>query len=182
MKRISLIVISIMIAGLSFADGLKTSKENTTSYSPYPNSGNMVPALNLYAAPSSYNSYVGSISVFASFEIPMIDPNLTIGPEVGLAFGGNDFYGVSSTTFVFNVKGTYYFDWLIPKMPDMFDVFAVGTTGFYLSNYSSGYSHLGLDIGVYAGGRWHFQDNLSVYLLAGVGSSSFGSLGISFKF
>jgi len=77
MRKITLIMMSLLMASFIFADGLKTGNESSTSYSPDPNSGNVRPALNLYIAPSSYNNYVGSISTFASFEIPIIDPNLT---------------------------------------------------------------------------------------------------------
>jgi len=66
-------------------------------------------------------------------------------------------------------------------MPDMFDVFIVGTTGLYLSNYSNSTSHLDIDFGNFVGGRWNFQDNMSVYGLVGYGSSV-GAIGISFKF
>lgn len=179
MKKITLLMMSLLMASFIFADGLKTSKETSTSYSPDPNSGDVRPALNIYIAPSSYGGYVGSISTFASYEIPMIDPNLTLGPEVGFAFGGN-LNGLSSTTFVVNAKATYYFDWLIPKMPDMFDVFIVGTSGLYMSNYSNSTNKIGFDFGNYVGGRWNFNENMSLYAIAGYGSTV-GSVGISFK-
>lgn len=179
MKKVTSLIMSLLVTSFIFADGLKTGNESNTSYSPNPNSGDVGQVINLYIAPSSYNNYIGSVSTFASYEIPMFDPNLTLGPEIGFAFGGN-LNGFSSTTFVLNAKATYYFDWLIPNMPDMFDVFIVGTSGLYLSNYSNSTSHLGFDFGNYVGGRWNFQENISVYALAGYGSS-IGAVGISFK-
>jgi hypothetical protein len=180
MKRITLLVFSLLMASVLFADGLKVDNSTKTTYNPDPNSGDVRSALNIYIAPSSYGGYVGSLTTFASYEIPMIDPNLTLGPEVGFAFGGN-LNGVSSTTFVANVKATYYFDWMIPKMPDMFDVFVSSTTGLSVSNYSNSSSRLAVDFNSYVGGRWNFSDNMSVYVLAGYGSSM-AAAGISFKF
>ncbi len=180
MKRITLFLISFLMVGIAFADGLKTTQSSNTSYAPDPNSGDVGSALNIYIAPSSYGAYTGSITTFASYEIPMIDPNLTLGPELGFAFGGN-LNGVSSTTFVANVKATYYFDWLIPQMPDMFDVFLTSTAGISLSNSSLGSSNLYLDFGDYIGGRWNFKENMSVYVIAGYGSAV-GAAGITFKF
>ncbi len=181
MKKLSLLLINLLFISALFGDGLETTiGANTTGYNPDPNSGDVRNALNIYIAPSSYNGFGGSVTTFVSYEIPMIDPNLTLGPEVGFAFGGN-LNGVSSTTFVANVKATYYFDWMIPKMPDMFDVFVTSTAGLSVTNNSLSSTSLDIDLGDYVGGRWNFKENMSVYVMAGYGSA-IGAAGITFKF
>ena len=177
MKKSLLFVLGLFVFGFVLADNQKGDAV-IGSYNPDPNSGNVVPAFNFYAAPSTYGAATSSITIFANYEMPMIDPNLTLGPEVGIGVGGS-LNGISSSTIIVSVKATYYADWLIPNMPDQFDVFLSSTAGLYMSMGTS--STFGAHYGNYIGGRWNFTENMSVYAQVGHGNS-FVAGGISFKF
>ncbi len=181
MKRITLFIMSLLFVSVLFAEGTEVTTINKTNYAPDPNSGDVRPALNVYIAPSSYGLYSGSITTFVSYEMQLLDPNLTLGPELGFAFGGS-MGSLNSSTFVVNAKATYYVDWLIPNFPEQLDLFVSSTAGFYTSMYSDGTSSgLNIDFADYIGGRWNFKENMSLYGLVGYGSA-IASVGITFKF
>lgn len=177
MRKYSLLFLSFFLYGVLLAGG-QYNTYSSNSYKPDPYSGDVGPILNVYAGPSIYKASTSSISFFGSYEIPAIDPNLTLGPELGFGMGGN-INGVNSSTLTLSVKATYYADWLIPNMPDEFDVFLTSTAGLYLMSGTSVSS--GLQYGNYVGGRWHFSENMSVYGQVGYGNSYFAG-GISIKF
>jgi hypothetical protein len=160
------------------ADGLNTSLLRN-SYRPDPNSGQVGSALNFYLAPSQYNASCFGLSAFADFEIPLIDPNLTLGPIIGLGFG-NNLNGLNQSVISLGAKATYYADWLIPEMPDQFDVFITSSSGLYLASYSNNTNKIGFDFSTSVGGRYNFSDDLSLYAQTGFGSSFF-AVGLSYK-
>ncbi len=177
MRKYSLLFFSFFLYGVLLAGG-QHNTSSSDSYKPDPYSGDVVPILNVYLGPSIYKTATPSMSFFGSYEIPAIDPNLTLGPEIGFGMGGN-INGVSTSTLALSVKATYYADWLIPNMPDEFDVFLTSTAGLYILSGTSGSS--GLQYGNYVGGRWHFSENMSIYGQVGYGNL-FIAGGISIKF
>ena len=78
----------------------------------------------------------------------------------------------------------YYADWLIPNMPDEFDVFIMSNAGFGLITYSNDNDYYDnstyFDWGIYIGGRWNFSETMSLYAHVGEGSTNV-SAGISLK-
>jgi len=191
MMRKAVLIIAVVFMSINiYADGGKTMSLRGRGYNPNPNSGNVVPALNIYAGLGAvYGSRMGT-SFGLDYEIPVIDPNLTLGPglRVGMAqyyhahYVDNVYY--SSTTqmsFYGGVVAHYYVDWLIPNMPDEFDVFITSNAGYGLVTYSSGRDPQPFfDFGFAIGGRWNFSDNISLYAQAGQGTSTILA-GISFK-
>lgn len=178
MKKSILLLFSLLITSTIFADGVDEIKFKG-SYNPNPNSEDVRSAINLYAGPSAYSNSNASFSFFANYEMPLIVSNLTLGPEVGLTVG-NITNNLATNIFSVTAKGTYYVDWLIPNMPEEFDVFVASSAGFYLANNTVS-SKLNFSLGQYVGGRWNFQENLSVYAQVGYGNSLLAA-GISFKF
>jgi hypothetical protein len=188
MKKLILAVALIAISLSLFADGDKNKSLGLMSYNPNPSSGDVVPALNLYLGPGSSNGF--GFSFGGDFEIPMFVDNLTIGPGIGAGLGTNSYWRGHSTTFDFKVDAVayYYVDWLIPSMPDEFDVFINSTTGVIFRSTSYHYDYMSttkdngvrLDFETYVGGRWNYSDNMSLYAKVGYGSY-YGAVGISFK-
>jgi len=172
-------------------DGYKSLSPLKTAYAPDPNSGNVRSAFNFYGGLGSVNGSNFGFSIGADFEFPIIDPNLTLAPQVILGvhtygLGYTDIYGTyhSGTTqlsFSGGIAVRYYVDWLIPNMPDDFDVFIMSTVGYGYIKYNSYYSNVGyLSYGFYIGGRWNFKENMSLYAQAGSGANSI-SVGLSLK-
>jgi len=183
MKRVFTLLIGVFLLSSAYADGLKPLSLNQTptdykplslnkaAYAPDPNSGNVGNALNLFMG-------VGSgFSVTIDYEFPVIDPNLTLGPQGFISLpwpngaGGMDLGG--------GVVARYYADWLIPNMPDEFDVFITSNTGIYFNtNVSSVYMYWGTMIG----GRWNFSESMSMYAQVGGGyNAHFFNFGLSWK-
>jgi hypothetical protein len=128
--------------------------------------------LNIYVGPN-FNDYAGG-GLHIDYEIPMFDDNLTIGPSLGIGMvryatlteEGTTYYG-NSLFFSPAVVGHYYFDWLIPDMDERFDVFAKAKLGIRYAGNGYPYQRMRMDLGLQAGGRYHFSDNASLYLALG---------------
>ncbi|MBN2668706.1 MAG: hypothetical protein JXR60_05690 [Bacteroidales bacterium] len=195
MKKIFLVSVLFVLSMSVFAHGFNNKGLGLMKYNPNPTSGDVGSALNLYLGPGNSNGF--GFTFGADFEIPLIDPNLTIGPGVGFGIGHASYWGYSVTTTDIKLDAIayYYFDWLIPSMPDQFDVFINSTAGIKIRNtteryesYYYGYdikdvheSSIVFDFETYVGGRWNFSDKMSLYAKAGYGSY-YGAFGISFKF
>jgi hypothetical protein len=194
MKKVLFAIAFVAISLSLFADGDKNKSLGLMSYNPNPASGDVGSALNLYIGPGSSNGF--GFSLGGDFEIPLFVDNLTLGPGVNFGLGHESFLGYKSTTLEMNVNavGYYYFDWLIPGMPDEFDVFAnvVAGVGFQsiktkYDNFYYGYAvsdrttkNTVFNFETYVGGRWNYSDNMSLYAKLGYGSY-YGAVGISFK-
>lgn len=191
MKKITFVLAILTLSLSVFAGGEKTKGLNRFQYNPNPSSGDVKSALNIYVGPGRvYRSNLG-ISIGGDFEIPVIDPNLTIGPGFGIGIhhydnaywvGSTYYSGTSQFSFYGGVVAHYYVDWLIPSMPDEFDVFITSNVGYGLVMYSDYYANRGyFDFGTSVGGRWNFADNMSLYAQTGYGNANF-LIGLSFKF
>jgi hypothetical protein len=190
MRYIFLLFVGLLISNLALADGNKTLKIRGMKYNPNPKQANIGNAVNVYAGFTSYDGAKAGYSLMANYELPFLDPNLTIGPEVGFGFSPNaidfNFFGFrgnfSQTTLKFNVKATYYADWLIPNMPEDFDAFVSTSLGIYYATYEQSIvpNKVGIHWNTGVGGRWHFDDYMSIYAILGVGNTYIAG-GISFK-
>lgn len=130
--------------------------------------------LNVYLGPSFGTYYGGMINL--DLEIPMLDDNLTIGPSIGIGratykYFNNNSVWVREDYLVINpaIVAHYYFDWLIPDMPEEFDLFAKAKLGWRFAGGNHPYRYSVLDLNVQAGGRWNFSSNASLYLALGYG-------------
>lgn len=151
-------------------------------------------ALNIYVSPTFSGGIGGMIN--GEFEIPMFVDNLTIAPYVGVGVtsysvwvDNNSFLGGHYTQkpiLLLNagVVAHYYFDWLIPNMPDKYDVFAKVKTAARLRIGNDNYTYNNPFIPVYfsakVGGRVNFSPSVSLYGAAGYGHSSV-DVGLTFK-
>ncbi len=193
MKKLTLLCVAVLMSVMVFADGYKTLQKKSFSYNPNPKSGNVVPALNLYTGPAYYSGF--GMSIGGDYEIPMLVDNLTLGPGANIGFGRNSHVWGHYTRFdlVANVVGHYYFDWLIPDMPDEFDAFFTAAMGLRFRTFSDHYdgyygvaahtktySNIRFNFESYIGGRWNFSPNMSLYAKFGYGSY-YTAVGISFK-
>ncbi|RUA24861.1 MAG: hypothetical protein DSY76_07350 [Bacteroidetes bacterium] len=201
MKKTITLLLSLLMISIVYADGFKPISQQSTyykplsplklAYAPDPNSGNVRPAFNFYGGLGSVNNSNYGFSLGADFEFPIIDPNLTLAPQVIIGthtygLGYYDMYGTyhtGTTQFSFSggVAVRYYADWLIPNMPDDFDVFIMSTIGYGYVSYDSYYSNEAyFSYGFYLGGRWNFKENMSLYVQIGEGANSL-SAGLSLK-
>ncbi|MCK5857155.1 MAG: hypothetical protein KAG64_06670 [Bacteroidales bacterium] len=205
MKKIITLIMSLLMISVVYADGIKPLSllpdgykplsPLSTTYAPDPNSGDVRNAFNFYAGLGSVHSSNYGMSIGADFEFQAIDPNLTIGPQFGLGVhsyynGGywhnNSYYGgnVHQLSFSGGVIVRYYADWLIPNIPDEFDVFIMSNAGFGLITYSNDNDYYDndtyFDWGIYVGGRWNFKESMSLYAHLGSGSTNI-SVGLSLK-
>ncbi len=149
--------------------------------------------LNVLLGPSYNGGYGGLIT--AEYEIQMLDDNLTIGPKLG--FGTtrynnteiiNDVVVVQEnrSSLILNpgLVAHYYFDWLIDDMPNHFDLFAKADFGYWFvfdNDHRTRRNYLPMTFGLYAGGRYHFESDWSLYLSIGFGMS-YANIGLSKKF
>ena len=185
MKKIITLLVAIFMVGSVFADGNKDSKANSevsqtklpysitsTTYAPDPNSAGIRNAFNLYGGIG------GALSAGIDWEFVAFDPNLTLGPQIivdfpiGTARGlGMDISGA--------VIARYYADWLIPNMPDAFDVFITSNAGIeFNTNGGGAYTILSGAVG----GRWNFSESMSLYAQLGAGfRSNILLVGLSWK-
>jgi len=202
MKKITIILALVMIASGLFADGDETKTITGLRYNPDPTNGGVGQALNMYFGLGYIGNAGYGLSLGLDYEIPVIDPNLTLGPGFRVGFspytydywnltGWHTDNGLGVSVFG-GVTAHYYFDWLIPNMPDEFDVFITSNAGvgyvtytnsdaftsYYGTNYYANYVFF--DFGNAIGGRWNFSDNMSMYLQVGHGTSSV-LFGLTFK-
>lgn len=140
--------------------------------------------LNVYVGPSLGNTYGGMFNL--DYEIQMFDDNLTIGPSIGIGSARYK-YMVDNVTYhesymVINpaVVGHYYFDYLIPDMPDHFDLFAKAKLGMRYVGGNYAYSGAVLDLNLQAGGRYYFNSTTSLYLAIGYAYAPM-NLGVSIQ-
>ncbi len=206
MKKIFTLFISLLMVGIVVADGVKpltkTSTSTTpllmkplslssTTYAPDPKSGKVGNAFNIYVGLGSLHGSNLGISIGGDFEFPVIDPNLTLGPQFGFGmhhygnpyFDNNGIYhsGTSQISLSGGVIARYYADWLIPNMPEQFDVFITSNVGFNYIMYTSYYSNKAyFDWGTSLGGRWNFSEKMSVYAQVGYGANNI-LVGLSLK-
>ena len=200
MKKIITLFLSIFIMSTVMAENFPTfgtqatqlkSKPLSIAYAPDPTSANIGNAFNFYAGLGSLHGSNLGFSLGADYEFPIIDPNLTVGPQVGFGvhhygvgyFDLNGVYhtGTAQLSFSGGVVVRYYADWLIPDFPDAFDVFVMSTLGFSYVTYSSYYSNKSyFDAGFYLGGRWNFKESMSLYAQVGSGTTNI-SVGLSIK-
>jgi hypothetical protein len=78
----------------------------------------------------------------------------------------------------------YYFDWLIEEMPEHFDLFAKADLGYWFvfdNTFRTNRNYLPVTFGLYAGGRYHFESDWSLYLSVGFGTS-YVNIGLSKTF
>lgn len=148
-------------------------------------------ALNVYLSPT-FSHGVGVVAN-VDFEIPMITDNLTLAPSLGIGVAtysynywtNNNFYGYNSTGFKSvmviraGVVAHYYFDWLIPNMPEKYDVFAKVRTGAIFTA-DSDVNVNPFDVSAQVGGRYNFSSKASLYGAVGYGHS-YINVGLSFK-
>ena len=201
MKRITVILVLVLASFTLFADGDKVKNYDGLRYNPNPTTGDVGRALNTYIG-VGYIGYTRlGVNLGLDYEIPVIDPNLTLGP--GFKLGLNPYpydYWTSTghyvgtglgTSILAGVSAHYYVDWLIPNIPDEFDVFITSNVGLGFIMYSSNSNEEVLwgenrtnsvlfDFGNAIGGRWNFSDNMSMYLQVGHGTSSV-LFGLTFK-
>ena len=190
MKRVALIVTAMLCVTMVFADGEKGLLKKSLAYNPNPQSADIGSALNIYTGPGTVRGSNLGFSIGGDFEFPVIDPNLTLGPGIGfgihhypVGFWKNGVYHTGTTQFSMygGVVARYYADWLIPSMPDDFDVFITSNMGFGMINYVEFFdSKFFFDFGSAVGGRWNFSSNMSLYAQGGFGTSNL-LVGISFK-
>ncbi len=190
MKKVFFAIAFLAISLSLFADGDKNKSLGTMSYNPDPSSGNVVPALNLYGGFGRVRSSNLGFSIAGDYEIPVIDPNFTIGPGFGVGFhyypygywkSGTWYTGTGQLSLYGGVVARYYADWLIPSMPDEFDVFITSNMGAGFIKYFDYYSSkVFFDFGTSVGGRWNFSEKVSLYAQVGYGTSNILA-GISFK-
>lgn len=177
MKKLLTLLMALSISAAVFADGLKplslTTKpvsKTATTYAPDPSSGNVGNTLNIYAGVGSKSMTFG-----LDYEFPIIDPNLTLGPQVVL---GLPFKRGVNMSIKGGVIARYYADWLIPNMPEQFDVFITSNTGVGLTFGSNVQVYWGTSVG----GRWNFSESLSLYAQIGGGfNASNLYVGLSWK-
>lgn len=109
---------------------------------------------------------LGKVSAInASYEIQVAD-QITVGPAALIDFDGN--FGLGG-------RGFYYFDELL-TLNDTWDVYAGLELGYRFGSND-------LNLGIFIGGEWRFNDKLGLILEFSGGSISFGGgvgLGIHF--
>lgn len=152
-------------------------------------------ALNIYVSPTFSGGFGGMIN--GEFEIPMFVDNLTIAPYVGIGIASygvwvnnnnNPFISgnyVQKPVLLLNagVVAHYYFDWLIPNMPDKYDVFAKVKTAARLRLGDHNFNnqpYIPAYFSAKVGGRVNFSPSFSLYGAVGYGHSSI-DFGLSFK-
>ncbi len=185
MKKTITLLVAIFMVSMVFADGNKDSEAKAevssaklpyyitrTTYSPDPESAGIGSAFNLYGGIG------GALSAGIDWEFVAFDPNLTLGPQIVVDFPAGPNKGLGM-----NINGAviarYYADWLIPNMPDAFDVFITSNTGIGIHTNGGGvYAIFSTSVG----GRWNFSESMSLYAQVGGGTgSNIFLVGLSWK-
>ncbi len=191
MKKTFTLLVALFMVGIVFADGWKPLSSTSTTYAPDPNSADIGNAFNIYAGFGKVHGSNFGFSIGADFEFPVIDPNLTLGPQFGFGMhqygvpyidnNGNWQSSTAQLSFNGGVIARYYADWLIPNMPEEFDVFITSNAGLGFVTYTSYYSSkMYFDWGTSIGGRWNFSESMSLYAQVGYGATNV-SIGLSWK-
>jgi Outer membrane protein beta-barrel domain len=101
------------------------------------------------------------------------------------AIYGSDYYFKESALYV-GARGAYHFNELL-DLDSKFDVYGGATAGYVIVSVNDNAGHVGSaasapGYGIFAGGKYFFRPNTSVYAELGYQSLSFLNVGISFKF
>ncbi|MCO4820635.1 MAG: hypothetical protein KC469_01105 [Flavobacteriaceae bacterium] len=109
----------------------------------------------------------------ANYEFP-VSTDITIAPFAGT--------NLDLDWLTFGVRGNYYFDNLFNITADAWDVYGGVGAGYSIYN-GNGNNSSDLDIGLYAGGRWFWNDKWGLFLEIGGGSTqgATGGLGLTVK-
>ncbi len=150
-----------------------------------------------------FNTGIGAsgwgIPIYASYDVNVAE-DINVGGRLSFqstkegfsSFGGRNEW--RHTIVGINGVGYYYFNRIL-DIPEQFDVYGGASLGFYIWNTKSIRTDLGpnissssasgsggLGIGILAGGRYYFKENLGVNLELGGGNVLSGlRLGVSWK-
>lgn len=145
--------------------------------------------LNVGIGLNSY--YSGGIPVGASFEYGVTE-DISVGVNFDYLSRKYRFYGDSYkwTALYFGVRGSYHFNTLLNIDNNKVDVYGGATVGYRSFTWKDSFTGSGLGnsydngvfVGIFAGGKYYFTDNIGAFAeLGAIGSTNF-RIGAAFKF
>jgi len=144
--------------------------------------------LNVGVGLNSY--YSGGLPFGASFELGVTE-DISVGVNVDYlshkykAFGEYKF-----TALYFGARGSYHFNTLLNIENEKIDVYAGATLGYRSFTWSDDYTAGGLKnsygsgvyLGIFAGGKYYFTDNIGAFVELGAIGSTNARIGLAVKF
>lgn len=169
-----------------------TSKNNTSSLRAYSKGDNL---LNLgigIGSPFFGSGYSSSLPVnpSVSFEKGITD-EISVGGQLAYASSKYDVnlpganYSFKQNAFYIGARGSYHLNELF-KLDPKFDVYGGASLGYVIASVSNnqgfnGTTGSGVGFGLFAGGKYYFSDNTSVFAELGYQSLAVLNVGIAFK-
>ncbi|WKK77327.1 hypothetical protein QYS49_09170 [Marivirga salinae] len=156
---------------------------------------------NLFNAGFGFGYYGYGLGAGRSFSIPAITANYELG--VGDYIGVGPYAGIASYNYsrvgfdggysilAFGARASFHFtdillnDALELDIDEEWDFYATLIFGFNIENYSGDLNYIEDDVvvsfGPNLGFRYFFNENFAVFMEAGYGSFSYGTLGLTVK-
>lgn len=146
--------------------------------------------LNVGIGLNSY--YSGGIPVGASFEYGVTE-DISVGVNVDYLSHKYKYYGYGNykfTALYFGARGSYHFNTLLNIENEKVDVYAGAALGYRSFKWNDSYSSEGLGnsygsgvyLGIFAGGKYYFTDNIGAFAEVGAIGSTNVRIGAAFKF
>ncbi len=114
-----------------------------------------------------------------------VHEDITIGPQISFQNYGYTILGekYNQNLIVLGFNGNYHFNTLL-DLPSQWNLYAGLTVGYYIWSNDDLPSANSSGLGLYAqvGGRYFFNENFGINLQLGGGTSSGGTIGITYKF
>lgn len=127
----------------------------------------------------SFNAF-GQARSELNFGLIGLNYEIPVGRDVTIAPGGATNFDLDWLTLF--VRGNYYFDNLFEINDAAWDVYGGAAAGFAFYN-GEGNKDDDLDIGLFFGGRWFWNEKWGIYVEIGGGSTqgATGGLGLTLK-
>lgn len=117
------------------------------------------------------DNYNSNAHLNAYFKIPIAE-NITIAPVVGLPFNFD--------WVLVGVRADYFFDSHIDNLPEELNLYGGVGSGFVIG--LDDFIDNGFEINFNAGGEWRFNETWGAIVEFGVGTTSFGGVGVGIHF
>ena len=130
--------------------------------------------------------YSGGIPLGASFELGVTD-DISVGANID--YLSNNYKSYKFSAFYFGIRANYHFNELLEINNDQVDLYGGLSLGYrnfswkdkvYGSNLENGYES-GTYLGLIAGGKYYFSENIGAFLELGAGGATNARLGVAFK-
>ena len=182
-KQLLLIALFVAISSAAIAQGGGSS---------FNNGDNLVNVGIGIGSPFFGSGYSSSLPVNPSFSYEKgITDAISVGGQISYASSKFDDrpysnYSFKENAFYIGARGSYHLNQYL-DLDSRFDIYGGASLGYVIVNVSDNTGYTGsaasdIGFGLFAGGKYYFQENTAVYAELGYQSLAFLNIGVAFKF